>query len=124
MSEKSPGMILNKAAEIRREASLLASQGVLPRPKVVREQLGRKGITVTSQQVSMALSKTEFAYRKNQPHQSPKSPKSACENLGGKSVCDAIMAIKKATVTQIRRDPARMPPRLKTPSSKKCGPAR
>lgn len=64
--EKSPGLVVNKAAEIRRVASLLVSQGKLPRPKAIREHLGRKGIVVTSQQVSMALANTEFAYRRNQ----------------------------------------------------------
>jgi hypothetical protein len=65
-SEKSPGLVVNKAAEIRRTASLLVSQGELPRPSTIRERLKRKGIVVTSQQVSMALSNTEFAYRRNQ----------------------------------------------------------
>jgi hypothetical protein len=65
-TEKSPGLVVNKAAEIRRVASVLVSQGKLPRPKAVREHLGRRGIVVTSQQVSMALSNTEFAYRRNQ----------------------------------------------------------
>jgi hypothetical protein len=64
--EKSSGLVVNKAAEIRRVASLLVSEGELPRPKTIRERLGRKGIVVTSQQVSMALSNTEFAYRRNQ----------------------------------------------------------
>ena len=64
--EKSPGLVVNKAAEIRRVASVLVFQGKLPRPKAIREHLGRKGIVVTSQQVSMALASTEFAYRRNQ----------------------------------------------------------
>lgn len=63
--EKSPGLVVNKAAEIRRIAGLLVSQGELPRPITIRERLKRKGIVVTSQQVSMALSNTEFAYRRN-----------------------------------------------------------
>lgn len=68
---KSPGLVVNKAAEIRRIASLLVAQGDLPRPKTIRERLRRKGISVTSQQVSMALAKTEFAYRRNQVDQRP-----------------------------------------------------
>lgn len=70
---KSPGLVVNKAAEIRRTASLLVSQGELPRPSTIRERLKRRSIVVTSQQVSMALSNTEFAYRRNTPKwESPK----------------------------------------------------
>lgn len=57
---KSPGLVANKAAEIRKVATLLASRGKTPRPKAIREHLGRKGIVVNSQQVSMALTNTEF----------------------------------------------------------------
>ena len=64
--QKSPGLVVNKAAEIRRVASLLVTEGELPRPKTIRQRLGRKGIVVTSQQVSMALANTEFAYRRIQ----------------------------------------------------------
>jgi hypothetical protein len=66
---KSPGLVVNKAAEIRRVASALVAEGELPRPKTIRERLGRKGIVVTSQQVSMALANTEFAYRRIQVDQ-------------------------------------------------------
>lgn len=64
---KSPGLVVNKAAEIRRTASLLVSQGEPPRPCTIRDILGRKGIKVSSAQVSMALTDTEFAYRRNTP---------------------------------------------------------
>ena len=64
---KTPGLVVNKAAEIRRAASLLVSHRELPRPSTIRELLRRRGIVVTSQQVSMALSNTEFAYRRNTP---------------------------------------------------------
>ena len=67
--QKSPGLVVNKAAEIRRVASLLVTEGELPRPKTIRQRLGRKGIVVTSQQVSMALANTEFAYRRIQVDQ-------------------------------------------------------
>lgn len=67
--QKSPGLVVNKAAEIRRTASLLVAEGELPRPKTIRQRLGRKGIVVTSQQVSMALANTEFAYRRIQVDQ-------------------------------------------------------
>jgi hypothetical protein len=67
--EKAPGLVVNKAAEIRRVASALVAEGELPRPKTIRERLGRKGIVVTSQQVSMALANTEFAYRRIQVDQ-------------------------------------------------------
>lgn len=70
---KSPGLVVNKAAEIRRTAGMLASQGVLPRPKTIREHLAREGIAVTSQHVSMALANTEFAYRRNQTPTRPRT---------------------------------------------------
>jgi|688.fasta_scaffold204983_2 hypothetical protein len=64
--EKSPGFVVNKTAEIRRVASQLVSQGKPPRPKLIKETLKAEGIEVTSAQVSMALTNTEFAYRRNQ----------------------------------------------------------
>jgi hypothetical protein len=92
--EKSPGLVVNKAAEIRRVASLLVSQGKLPRPKAIREHLGRKGIVVTSQQVSMALANTEFAYRRNQiePRRPPVLFPEPTLALGQVSIEDVIKA--------------------------------
>jgi hypothetical protein len=63
--EKSPGFVVNKTAEIRRVASELVAQGKPPRPKVIKEILEAEKIQVSSAQVSMALTDTEFAYRRN-----------------------------------------------------------
>jgi hypothetical protein len=67
--KKAPGLVVNKAAEIRRVANVLVAEGEIPRPKTIRERLRRDGLTVTSQQVSMALANTEFAYRRIQVDQ-------------------------------------------------------
>jgi len=69
LNDKSKGVVVNKAAEIRRVANVLVAEGEIPRPKTIRERLGRHGLTVTSQQVSMALTNTEFAYRRNKVDQ-------------------------------------------------------
>jgi hypothetical protein len=63
--EKSPGFVVNKTAKIRKVASELVAQGEPPRPKVIKEILEAEGIEVSSAQVSMALTDTEFAYRRN-----------------------------------------------------------
>jgi hypothetical protein len=63
--DKSPGLVVNKTAAIRRVAAMLVSQGKPPRPKIIREMLETEGIKVSSAQVSMGLTDTEFAYRRN-----------------------------------------------------------
>lgn len=68
---KSPGLVPNKAREIRRVAKTIVSQGKPPRPKTIVEVLGSRGIRVTSAQVSMALRDTEFAYRRNDTEPRP-----------------------------------------------------
>lgn len=77
--KKSDGWVLNKTAEIRKVAKSLVVQGKPPRPKDIRQILETKGIKVTSQQVSMSLSKTEFAYKgttaSGKEPLSPTSPK-------------------------------------------------
>lgn len=90
--KKSPGLVVNKAAEIRRTASLLVSQGELPRPSTIRERLKRRGIVVTSQQVSMALSNTEFAYRRN-----------ATQSAHPMIVIDPLSAVNKVSHEEIGR---------------------
>ena len=66
---KTPGLVPNKSMEIRKAARELVSQGKTPRPRDIVAQLKAKGIVTSSQQVSMALSNTEFAYRRNQEAQ-------------------------------------------------------
>lgn len=63
--QKSPGLVVNKTAAIRRVAAMLVSQGKPPRPKIIKEMLETEGIKVSSAQVSMGLTDTEFAYRRN-----------------------------------------------------------
>jgi hypothetical protein len=95
--KKSTGLVVNKAAEIRRVASLLAAEGGLPRPKTIRERLGRKGIAVTSQQVSMALSNTEFAYRRIQTgRRRPEIEVSLEEVVNAKKFVEQMGSVEKA----------------------------
>jgi hypothetical protein len=58
-------LVVNKTAAIRRVAALLVAQGKPPRPIIIKETLKAEGIEVSSAQVSMALTDTEFAYRRN-----------------------------------------------------------
>jgi hypothetical protein len=66
-TEKTPGLAVNKAAEIRKAAKRMVAQGRAPSPKKIVLALEEAGIKVTSPQVSTALADTEFAYRRNTP---------------------------------------------------------
>lgn len=57
--------LVNKAAEIRREARGLVLQGRSPRPIDIIARLKNREIEVTSAQVSTALAGTDFAFRRN-----------------------------------------------------------
>jgi hypothetical protein len=95
--KKSPGLVVNKAAEIRRVAGVLVAEGELPRPKTIRERLGRKGIVVTSQQVSMALTDTEFAYRRNQVDRAhPEIEVSLEDVVNAKKFVEQMGSVEKA----------------------------
>ena len=64
-TKKTPDIVPNKAREIREAAKWMVAQGKPPSPKKIMIILKESGIKVTSAQVSTALAKTEFAYRKN-----------------------------------------------------------
>lgn len=98
--KKSHGFAVNKSMEIRRAAKSLVAQGRPPRPRDIILILKEAGIEVTSQQVSMALTNTEFAYRRNtpqwdRPRPALPDPLEAVRQTSPKNLSDAEEFVRK-----------------------------
>lgn len=63
-AKKPPAKDLNKSAEIRKLAAGIKAKGEKPRPKTIIDMLKKRGITVSSPQVSMVLKKMGFRPRR------------------------------------------------------------
>jgi len=62
--KKEPSRDINKSAEIRKIANEMKARSEKPRPKTIIGMLKKRGITVSSPQVSMVLKKMGFTPRK------------------------------------------------------------
>jgi hypothetical protein len=87
------GKDVNKSEEIRKIASAMKTEGKKPRPILIIEALKKRGIVVSSPQVSMVLKRMGFRPRKRR---SPE--KVAAQKLGGRAGAvslDDLIAAKK-----------------------------
>lgn len=70
--KKGPSKGINKSAEIRKMADQMKAKGEKPRPKTIKENLGKQGIEVSSPQISMVLKKMGLPTRKRRKADSGK----------------------------------------------------
>jgi len=93
---KTPGLVPNKALEIRKVARQMVAVGKPPRPIDIVAILKKAGIAVMSAQVSTALRGTEFALR---PLKRPRSlfpdPTQALEQVSIEDVFKAREFVKE-----------------------------
>ncbi|MFM8633627.1 MAG: hypothetical protein ACKOEX_02265 [Planctomycetia bacterium] len=61
---KKPGKDVNKSEEIRKIATSMKAEGKKPRPVVIIDALKKRGIVVSSPQISMVLKRMGFRPRK------------------------------------------------------------
>ncbi|MFM8634266.1 MAG: hypothetical protein ACKOEX_05585 [Planctomycetia bacterium] len=102
---KKPSKDVNKSEEIRKIATSMKAEGKKPRPVVIIDALKKRGIVVSSPQISMVLKRMGFRPRKRR--KAAKVAEGSVANLaaikgaarGGKISVDDLLAAKKVAST-------------------------
>lgn len=100
LAEKKPARDVNKSEEIRTVARAMQAKGEKPRPVTIIAALEKRGIVVSSPQVSMVLKRMGFRPRKRSKAAAGAaatgaSPKAAARVKGGPLSVDDLIAAKR-----------------------------